>query len=100
MEFLDKFRPFGAGNPKSVFLLSNLEIWDKKIFGNDGIHLKLNFRKSSGEIVPAIGFFIQQRLDFDVEKGTKIDLAASVEKNTFNGHTELRLRIVDIRREE
>ncbi len=100
LEFLDKFRPFGAGNPKSVFLLSNLEIWDKKIFGNDGIHLKLNFRKSSGEIVPAIGFFIQQRLDFDVEKGTKIDLAASVEKNTFNGHTELRLRIVDIRREE
>lgn len=98
ISFLDKFRPFGTGNSKPVFLLKNLEIFDVKTFGNDGIHLKLDFRKNSGEIVSAIGFFMQQKLDFAVEKGTKIDLAASVEKNTFNGHTELRLRIVDMRK--
>ncbi len=40
---------------------------------------------------------IDLALDFNVEKGAKIDLAACVEKNTYNGSTELRLRIVDIR---
>ncbi|MFH0803565.1 MAG: single-stranded-DNA-specific exonuclease RecJ, partial [Candidatus Tagabacteria bacterium] len=111
INLLEKFRPFGISNPKPVFLLSGLEIFEIRTFGNGGIHLKLNFRKPSGEVVSAIGFFMQQRLDFPlptlptgqaggrqaIEKGAKIDLAASVEKNTFNGHTELRLRIVDIR---
>lgn len=98
LTFLDKFRPFGTGNPKPIFLLKDLEVWNTRVFGNDGIHLKLDFRKSSGEIIPAIGFFMQQRLDFPVEKGAKIDLAVSVEKNIFNGYTELRMRIVDLRK--
>ncbi len=97
LSLLDKFRPFGMGNPKPVFLLKNLEVWNTKVFGNGGIHIKLDFKKPSGEIIPAIGFFMQQKLDFPVEKGTKIDLAACVEKNTYNGSTELRLRIVDIK---
>jgi single-stranded-DNA-specific exonuclease len=98
LEFFGRFRPFGTSNPKPIFLLKDLEIFEVRTFGNGGIHLKLNFRKNSGEIISAIGFFMQQKLDFAVEKGMKVDLAASVEKNTFNGYTELRLRIVDIRK--
>jgi single-stranded-DNA-specific exonuclease len=108
LSLLQRFQPFGMGNPKPVFLLKNLEIFEAKSFGNGGIHLKLNFKKPSGEIIPAIGFFMftpyqtrsgagQKRFSFPIEKGTKIDLAACVEKNTYNGSTELRLRIVDIR---
>jgi single-stranded-DNA-specific exonuclease len=97
LEFLDKFRPFGKDNPKPVFFLRNLEIFNTRTFGNGGIHLEIGFRKNSGEITRAIGFFMSGRLDFLVEKGAKIDLAASIEKNIFNGNTELRLRIVDIR---
>ena len=97
VSFLDKFRPFGTGNPKPVFLLKNLEVWEARVFGNEGIHIKLNFRKPSGEIVPAVGFFMAERFDFPLEKDARIDLAALVEKNIYNGSTELRLRIVDIR---
>ncbi len=100
ISFLNKFRPFGMGNPKPVFLFSNLEVFGTRTFGNGGIHLQLNFKKSNGEIISAIGFFMQQHLDFLIEKGTKIDLAASVEENRFNGRHEIRLRIVDMRKAE
>lgn len=97
VSLLDRFRPFGTGNPKPIFFLSNLEVENSRAFGNGGIHLEISFKKHSGEIMRAIGFFMQQKLDFAIEKGAKVDLAAFVEKNTFNGRTELRLRIVDIR---
>ncbi len=97
ISLLDKFQPFGMGNPKPVFLLRNLEIWSNRVFGNGGIHIRLGFKKPNGEIISAIGFFMQEKLDFIVATGTKVDLAACVEKNTYNGSTELRLRIVDIR---
>lgn len=100
ISFLGKFRPFGMGNPKPVFLFSNLEVSGVRTFGNGGIHLKLNFKKSNGEIISAIGFFMQKKLEFFVEHGTKIDLAASVEENRFNGRREIRLRIVDMRKAE
>jgi single-stranded-DNA-specific exonuclease len=95
---LDKFRPFGKDNPKPVFFLRDLEIFNTRTFGNGGIHSEINFRKDNGEIIRAIGFFMAERFDFSLDKGAKVDLAASVEKNIFNGYAELRLRIVDIRK--
>ncbi len=97
IELLEKFRPFGTANAKPVFLLSNLEVYNAKTFGNGGIHLQLDFKKPNREVVPAIGFFMQQRLDFNVAKDSQIDLAASIEKSMFKGYPELRIRIVDVR---
>ncbi|MDP3052000.1 MAG: single-stranded-DNA-specific exonuclease RecJ [bacterium] len=97
IELLEKFRPFGMANAKPVFLFSNLEVYNAKTFGNGGIHLQLDFKKPSGEVVPAIGFFMQQRLDFDIAKDSQVDLAASIEKSMFKGYPELRMRIVDVR---
>ncbi len=96
-EILDKFRPFGTGNPKPNFLLSKIPVWNIKTFGNGGIHLQLDFRKPSGEIIPAIGFFSEKWLDFEINKDSVVDLAVSLEKSTFKGYPELRMRIVDIR---
>ncbi len=97
IELLEKFRPFGMANATPVFLFSNLEVYNAKTFGNGGIHLQLDFKKPSGEVVPAIGFFMQQRLDFDITKDSRVDLAASIEKSMFKGYPELRMRIVDVR---
>ncbi len=98
IEVLDKFRPFGMGNQKPVFLLKNLEVWNTKNFGNGGIHLQIDFRKSNGEVIPAIGFFADKFLEFPIEKGSIVDLAASIEKSMFKGYPELRMRIVDVRK--
>jgi single-stranded-DNA-specific exonuclease len=93
---IEKFQPFGVGNPKPVFLFSNIEITNIRTFGNEGIHLQLDFGNIS-----AIGFFSASKPGFDLLKaGQKIDLVAFLEKSTFHNSPELRLRIIDIRIKE
>lgn len=101
---IEKFKPFGIDNPKPVFLLSNLEIFNVKKFGNGGIHLQLDFKKNQpaggggGEIISAIGFFFNGNGNgFNLKTGAKIDLVASLEKSFFRLPPELRLRIVDVK---
>ncbi|MEK9209466.1 MAG: single-stranded-DNA-specific exonuclease RecJ [Patescibacteria group bacterium] len=106
ISLLEKFRPFGMDNPKPVFLFGNIEVFEAKSFGNGGIHLELKFRKDNGQLISAIGFFMKNSLgrsptgeafEPKIEKGLRIDLAASVEKSNFKGYDEIRLRIVDLR---
>lgn len=117
---LEKFGPFGMANPRPVFLFKDLEIFGVKIFGNGGIHLQLDFKKTNGEKISAIGFFmspvrnrkskisdesqgdsisngVKNDGEFKIKKNDKIDLAATVERNTYGGRNELRLRIIDLK---
>ncbi|MBU1179001.1 single-stranded-DNA-specific exonuclease RecJ [Patescibacteria group bacterium] len=94
LKTVERFSPFGMDNPKPIFLFKNLEIFKVKMFGNGGIHLGLDFKKLNG-FISAIGFFMPST-KFDVKKGDRIDLVASVERSNFKGYDELRLRIVDL----
>ena len=89
--------PFGMDNPKPIFLLKGVEIFETKIFGKKNDHLKIDFLNKKGKKISAIGFFMKAE-DFSVkiEKGEKIDLLANLEKSFFGGREELRLRIVNI----
>lgn len=101
---IEPFAPFGIDNPKLVFWLKDLEIFEAKYFGNGGLHLELVFQKSDGSKVSAIGFFASPVPndpshifgDIKLEKGEKVDLLASLEKSMFKNYPELRLRIVDV----
>ncbi len=99
-EILDKLRPFGVNNPKPVFLFSDLEITGLRKFGNGGLHLQLDFKKSSAsggnEKISAIGFFFKEN-GVNLKSGQRIDLIASMEKSFFRPAPELRLRIIDIK---
>jgi single-stranded-DNA-specific exonuclease len=95
LETVEKFRPFGAGNPPPLFLFRDLPVFNVKMFGNGGIHLRLDFKGKDG-LISAIGFFMPNG-DLNIKQGDKIDLAASIERNIYNGNNELRLRIVDLR---
>ena len=94
LETIEKFGPFGMGNPKPVFLLKDLEVSGVKMFGNGGIHLQLDFQ-SDNKKISAIGFFMSNGYGLDIKKGTRIDLVANIERNTFMNRNELRLKIVD-----
>lgn len=94
---IEFFQPFGADNPKPVFSLLGVKIFNVRKFGNGGVHLQLDFKKSGGGVISAIGFFMAGGKDFNLKAGQTIDLAASLEKNCFQGKEELRLKIVDIR---
>jgi single-stranded DNA-specific DHH superfamily exonuclease len=84
-------------NPKPIFLLKNIEIFDTKVFGKKNNHLKIDFTNKKGQKISAIAFFKKPE-DFSVkiEKGEKINLFANIEKSFFAGREEIRLRIVDI----
>ncbi|MFH1956130.1 MAG: single-stranded-DNA-specific exonuclease RecJ [Patescibacteria group bacterium] len=91
-EKIESLKPFGADNPKPVFLFSGIEIFNVRKFGNSGLHLQLDFKNSIGDKFSAIGFFMNGD---KFMAGQKIDLVASLEKSTFRNSLELRLRIID-----
>lgn len=94
---IQKMAPFGIGNPKPVFLFENVEMREVSQFGKEKNHLSLAFSNTSGKKIKAIKFFSKLE-DFkkELSAGKKINLIANMEKSTFGGYKELRLRIVDI----
>jgi single-stranded-DNA-specific exonuclease len=102
-EIIEKFEPFGMDNPKPIFWFSNLKIESVRAFGNGGLHLELTFKKPNNETVKAIGFFMTDQFQTSdgqkriLETGDTVDLAASLDKNCYNGNIELRLRIADLK---
>ena len=97
---LEKLAPFGAGNPKPLFLFEKIEIASVKNFGKEKNHLEISFRKEDGKNISAIGFFMKgDEWGIELKEGEKINLVASMEKSMFRGFSELRLRIVDVLKE-
>ncbi len=94
---IEKFAPFGLGNPKPLFLFENIEVSNMKLFGKEQNHLELKFRNNKGKEVTAIAFFSSgEKFPVSVKVGSKINLVATLEKSEFRNFPELRLRIVDI----
>ncbi len=94
---IEKLAPYGVGNPKPKFLFKEIPVYSVKEFGKENNHLELSFLNSKGKQLKAIAFF-KTRESFGgiISSGSKLNLIASFEKNTFGGKNELRLRIIDI----
>ena len=94
LETVEKFAPFGIDHQKPIFLFKNLDVLNVKMFGNGGIHMQLDFG-----MISAIGFFMSNGdgCKYDVKQGSHIDLVANLERNTFRGRNEVRLRVVDLK---
>ena len=84
-----------------IFIFKNIKIINIKHFGKEKNHLQLSFKKENGQSINAMGFFMNNESfknkngDF-IKVNDIIDLIATIEKSTFGGRVELRLRIVDI----
>ena len=94
---IEKFAPFGVGNPKPLFMFNSIEIHQISHFGKEKNHLKIEFKKTDGKIISAIAFFkTSESFKVSLEKGDRINLVATMEKSMFRNFPELRLRIVDV----
>lgn len=92
---IQKLEPFGMGNPEPVFVSKNVEIYDMKIVGMDGTHLK--FKLSDGSrIFEGIGFGLAEKTN-EFKIGGKIDVAYKINKDTWNGQGWLQLIIKDMK---
>ncbi|MBI2087018.1 MAG: single-stranded-DNA-specific exonuclease RecJ [Candidatus Zambryskibacteria bacterium] len=89
---VSQFAPFGTGNEKPIFKISNAPIKNIRQFGKENNHLELSL--SNG--IKAISFFSSPESYFLNPKSTQCTLHAHLEKSYFRNRPELRLRIVNI----
>ena len=97
VSIIESLAPFGLGNPKPLFLFSNLTITATKQFGKEKNHLEIIVTDDKKKSCTAMSFFADENtFSKKAIVGEKIDLIATIEKSYFAGRITLRLRIVDI----
>jgi single-stranded-DNA-specific exonuclease len=95
---LTTLAPFGAGNPRPVFHASRVEVVDGPRRVKDR-HLKMAFRQD-GRVMRGIAWRAIERETFVTEHRSSIDLAFSLEQDTWNGDRYLQLSIADFKAPE
>jgi single-stranded-DNA-specific exonuclease len=93
LEWLNKFAPFGPGNMRPTFYTEKVMIvgFPYNVGKN---HLKLKVIKD-GCTLDLIGFNLGDFLPF-LKKGSEIDIAYSLEFNTWQGRTSIQGKLKDL----
>ena len=95
---LSSLAPFGAGNPCPIFRTNRVEIVDGPRRLKER-HLKMAF-KQEGRVLRGIAWRASERETFVAEHRAAIDLAFSLENDTYNGERYLQLSVADFRAPE
>ncbi|MFZ5559615.1 MAG: single-stranded-DNA-specific exonuclease RecJ [Patescibacteria group bacterium] len=97
---IERFAPFGEGNPSPLFLLKKAKISEIKTVGSNGCHLKLSLEKEVEKGIKrirAIGFGLADFCD-RIRIGDRIDAVFEMIANEWDGTKELQLKIIDLRK--
>ena len=94
-EELTTLAPFGAGNPCPLFHASRVEVVDGPRRVKER-HLKMAF-KQDGRVLRGIAWRAAEREAFVTEHRGAIDLAFSLEQDTWNGERYLQLSVADFK---
>ncbi|MCM2357183.1 MAG: single-stranded-DNA-specific exonuclease RecJ [Geobacteraceae bacterium] len=89
-ELIENLAPFGMGNPEPVFILKGAHVAGRQIVKEH--HLKLRLA-AGGRVLEAIGFNMAQGNALP----ETIDVAFSLEVNSWNGRRRIQLRLRDFR---
>lgn len=97
VEDLKKFEPFGAGNPKPVFVTSDLVIRDEPFVMKEK-HLKLKLENAQRHRFEAVWWDgVERSKGQTLEQGTRIEVAYTPEVNKWQGNIRLQLVVEDVR---
>lgn len=90
--------PFGMGNPKPVFLISDAVVASLRRFGKEKNHLELTLRcVRTGFEARAFDFFRSpENFTHAPEAGKEARILATIERDSYRGASAIALRIVDI----
>jgi single-stranded-DNA-specific exonuclease len=92
---IKKLEPFGLGNPRPVFAMENIDIEKVETVGKSKQHLK--FRIGN---IKAIAFDfgkIRDELEIAQNKKQRIDLAFTIDEDSWDGTRKVQLKIIDIK---
>jgi len=87
---LEKLQPFGFANFRPVFTTRGVKVTHHRHVGKENKHLKLKL-----EDIDAIAFNLGPLAD-QLKTGQLIDIAYTIEDNTWNNKTSLQLKIKEI----
>ena len=97
VEDLAAFEPFGAGNPKPIFLTKNLILRDEPFVMKDK-HLKLKLVGDGNKQFEAVWWDgVERAKGQTLKPNSRIELAYVAEANTWQGNTRLQLVVEDLR---
>jgi len=94
-ESIEKFAPFGVSNRKPIFATRKVEVAEARTVGAENKHLKLSLRQKK-RLFPAIGFNLGKKIS-GLSTGDKVDIAYTIDENTWNGRKNLQLIIKDLK---
>lgn len=95
VEGLDVLEPFGAGNPKPVFVLPRTSLVAMDEVGLDGKHMRLRLRSRDSRL-PAI-FFSYPKEEWSYHPGDRVDVAFTPQINEYHGKRTVQLVLQDVR---
>lgn len=93
---LERFAPFGMGNPKPTFALRNAQITDVQWFGKSGEHLKLKVTREFEVPLDAVCFYAKRELGsscVSLAADTQRTILGSLERDQFSRGRPVRIRI-------
>jgi len=97
VEDLKQLEPFGAGNPKPIFVTRDLFLVDEPFVMKEK-HLKMRLADKNGKQFEAVWWDgVEKSKEQTLKAKTRIELAYTPEANVWKGNTRLQLVVADIR---
>lgn len=99
---LERFAPFGMGNPKPLLRFSDVTLTQVAWFGKAGEHLRLTIARDEFGFdrgIEAIAFFARRDLGKTcdhIETQSKVTIYGNLERDQFTRGTKVRLRLVAV----
>ena len=91
---LEQLEPTGYGNREAVFVSRAAKVRSSRVVGAEGRHLKLTLQDERGITTDAIGFRLGH---LQPDLPSRLDLAYTLESNSYSGRTTLQLNVKDVR---
>lgn len=85
LQDISQLAPFGKGNQKPLFRLTNYTVVEEKLFGKHKDHLSLTLQSSTGRTIRAVKFFATEIAD-------KNNLVGEISYSRFSRKVEVLLR--------
>jgi single-stranded-DNA-specific exonuclease len=97
LEDIKKLEPFGAGNPKPIFVTRELFLCNEPYVMKEK-HLKLQLADKTGKKFEAVWWDgVEKSKKQTLMPDTRIEVAYTAEANTWQGNTRLQLVVEDMR---
>lgn len=91
LHLLERFEPYGEGNPRPRFLMRSAHVTEVKLFGSDKSHSRLTLRPNP--IRSQTLEFIAFRRILECPESKTLSCSYTVNKNEFNGKVSMQLLI-------